>query len=95
MGKEDFELKKLKGVIGDITEAMTEGREKIRILQLSGDEVVRVLDMSDSEIDDLIAERGFDYDENFIRIKTPRSESEGYMKSAAEIRNWLRSTNLN
>ena len=95
MGKEDFTKKKLEGAIRDIAETMAEGREKIRILQLSGDEVARILAMTDSEIDALIAKEGFDYEEHFIRIKTSKSESEGYMKSAAEIRNWLRRTNLN
>ncbi|MEK7098757.1 MAG: hypothetical protein AAB908_02540 [Patescibacteria group bacterium] len=95
MSEEDGFKKNVKKLVDNLGEAMMEGREKIRVLNLSGEEVSKVLDMDDSEIEDFVAEKGFDFDEHYIRLKTPRAESEGYMKSPEDIKNWLKATNLN
>jgi uncharacterized protein YdaT len=96
MGKEDWFNKDLKKGIKNIANAMIEGRETIRVLNLTSDEIAEILhSMSDSEIEDLVAEQGFNFREHAIRIKTPRAESEGYMRSATDIKDWLRRTSSN
>ena len=95
MGGEDGFKKKIRKAVDAMGDAMVEGREKIRVLNLSGEEISKVLDMKDSEVEDLVTEKGFDFDEHYIRLKTPSGESEGYMKSPEDVRNWLKRTNLN
>ena len=53
--------------------------------------------MDDTEIEDFMTDRigKFDFDHHFISVKTPKAQSEGYMKSPDDLRNWLKRTNLN
>ena len=95
MSTEDGFKKKITKGVEDMVDAMMEGREKIRILKLSGEQISKILDMTDGEVEDFVGEQGFDFDEHYIRIKTPKAESEAYMKSADDLKDWLRRTNLN
>ena len=95
MGKNDEFPKNIKKAADSFAEAMQERQEKRRVLELSGEEISKILSMDDTEIEDLIADRGFDFDQHYIRVKTSKAESEGYMKSPDDLRNWLKRTNLN
>lgn len=95
MSEEGGFKKNIKKSIENVADTMLEGREKIRILDLSGEQVSEVLNMEDEGIEDFIAERGFDFNEHYIRVKTPKAESEAYMKSPSDLKKWLRRTNLN
>jgi hypothetical protein len=95
MGEED-EFKKIMKKAGEtLNEAMREGQEKVRIVELSGEEITAMLDASDQDIERLMQEHEIDFSEHYVAIKTPRGTSEGYMKSPAELKAWLKRTSLN
>ncbi|MDB5264796.1 MAG: hypothetical protein JWN64_367 [Parcubacteria group bacterium] len=94
MNENGFE-KKVKTATEDVAEAMQEGLEKIRTLQLSSSDVGQILQANDVGVEQMLADRGFNFNDHYIRVKTDRGESEQYMKSAAELRTWLIRTSAN
>jgi len=57
MSKNDEFPKIIKRTTDSIAEAIQEGQEKRRVLELSGDEISEVLDMDDTEIEDFMTDR--------------------------------------
>ena len=93
---EDDEFKKAMKKAGRILQdELDEGMSKIRTLRLTGEEVGKVLDMSDDEIKEFVADKGFNFDEHYISIRALDKASEGYMKTPQQLRDWLKRGSLN
>jgi hypothetical protein len=95
MGVDDGFKKRLKTVAESISEAVCEGQNKIKVLDLTGTDIAIILNASDDEIESKLQEQNLSFAKHFVRVRTARGTSEAYMRSSAELKNWLRRTNLN
>ena len=94
MSNED--LKKSMRTLGQsVSEGMQEGLERIRVLKIEPTDVAMLATASDKEIKDFVKAQDMDFGEHYIRLKTNKSQSEGFMKTPEEIRQWLKITSAN